>query len=76
MDRWNIVTSLNYLAHDKETDIVHAKAPGYEGADDARKSPHGAVADLTRSAFINGDISTVMSPHGFDLGRKCRNSRR
>lgn len=63
MDRWNIVTSLNYLAHDKETDIVHAKAPGYAGAEGREKiSSMVRVADLTRSAFINGDISTVMSP--------------
>ena len=63
MDRWNIVTSLNYLAHDKETDIVHAKAPGYEGTDGREKiAAMVRVADLTRSAFINGDISTVMSP--------------
>lgn len=63
MDRWNIVTTLNYLAHDKETDIVHAKAPGYEGAEGREKiSAMVRVADLTRAAFINGDISTVMSP--------------
>lgn len=63
MDRWNIVTSLNYLAHDKETDIVHAKAAGYEGAEGRDKiAAMVRVADLTRSAFINGDISTVMSP--------------
>ncbi len=63
MDRWNIVTSLNYLAHDKETDIVHAKAEGYEGAEGREKiSAMVRVADLTRSSFINGDISTVMSP--------------
>ena len=63
MDRWNIVTSLNYLAHDKETDIVHAKASGYEGTDGREKiAAMVRVADLTRSAFINGDISTVMSP--------------
>jgi len=63
MDRWNIVTTLNYLAHDNETDIVHAKAPGYEGAEGREKiSAMVRVADLTRAAFINGDISTVMSP--------------
>jgi cobaltochelatase CobS len=63
MDRWNIVTTLNYLAHDKETDIVHAKAPGYEGAEGREKiAAMVRVADLTRAAFINGDISTVMSP--------------
>lgn len=63
MDRWNIVSTLNYLPHDRETDIVHAKAVGYEGAEGRDKI--GAmvqVADLTRASFINGDISTVMSP--------------
>ncbi|MDC3402266.1 cobaltochelatase subunit CobS [Alphaproteobacteria bacterium] len=63
MDRWNIVTTLNYLTHDRETDIVHAKAPGYENAEGRETIANMVrVADLTRSAFINGDISTVMSP--------------
>ncbi len=63
MDRWNIVTTLNYLPHERETDIVHAKAVGYEGSEGREKiSAMVRVADLTRSAFINGDISTVMSP--------------
>jgi len=63
MDRWNIVTTLNYLPHERETDIVHAKAVGYEGAEGREKiSAMVRVADLTRAAFINGDISTVMSP--------------
>src|ERR1700743_3611236 len=30
MDRWSIVTTLNYLPHDKEVDIVQAKAPHYQ----------------------------------------------
>jgi cobaltochelatase CobS len=63
MDRWSIVTTLNYLPHDKEVDIVCAKARQYrtpEGREIASKMVR--VADLTRSAFINGDISTVMSP--------------
>ena len=63
MDRWSIVTTLNYLPHDKEVDIVLAKAPKYrtaEGRDIASKMVR--VADLTRSAFVNGDLSTVMSP--------------
>ena len=63
MDRWNIVSTLNYLPHDRETDIVHAKAVGYEGAEGRDKiSAMVQVADLTRASFINGDISTVMSP--------------
>ncbi len=63
MDRWSIVTTLNYLPHDKEVDIVLAKSPSYQGADGRKKiAAMVRVADLTRSAFINGDISTVMSP--------------
>ena len=63
MDRWNIVTTLNYLEHDAETDIVLAKVKSYN-TEEGRKTVSAMVrvADLTRSAFINGDISTVMSP--------------
>jgi cobaltochelatase CobS len=63
MDRWNIVATLNYLPHDAEVEIVLAKAPSYD-SEDGRKtiSAMVALADLTRSGFINGDISTVMSP--------------
>lgn len=63
MDRWSIVTTLNYLAHDKEVEIVLAKAKHYQNA--AGRDTVGRMvrlADLTRSAFINGDLSTVMSP--------------
>ncbi len=63
MDRWSIVSTLNYLPHDKEVDIVLSKAKHYkgkEGRDIVNKMVR--VADLTRNAFINGDISTVMSP--------------
>ena len=59
MDRWSIVTTLNYLEHDVETDIVAAKAPDMD-KEILSKMVH--VADLTRQAFMNGDISTVMSP--------------
>ena len=63
MDRWNIVSTLNYLPHDRETDIVHAKALGYDGTEGRdRIAAMVRVADLTRASFINGDISTVMSP--------------
>ena len=63
MDRWNIVTTLNYLTHDAETEIVLAKVPSY-GTPEGRKtiSAMVRVADMTRNAFINGDLSTVMSP--------------
>jgi cobaltochelatase CobS len=63
MDRWNIVATLNYLPHDDESNIVLAKCPAYDTAD-GRKTIDAmvALADLTRAGFINGDISTVMSP--------------
>ena len=59
MDRWSLVTTLNYLEHDAETDIVCAKAPDVD-RETVSRMVH--VADLTRQAFMNGDISTVMSP--------------
>ncbi|RYE09259.1 MAG: cobaltochelatase subunit CobS [Hyphomicrobiales bacterium] len=63
MDRWSIVTTLNYLPHEKEAGIVLAKAKAYQN-EKGKKLVSNMVrlADLTRSAFINGDLSTVMSP--------------
>ncbi len=63
MDRWSIVTTLNYLPHDNEVGIVRAKVKSLKG--DEGKATAGKmvrVADLTRNAFMNGDLSTVMSP--------------
>jgi cobaltochelatase CobS len=63
MDRWNIVATLNYLTHEAEVGIVLAKLPGFADREgQAMVSNMVRVADLTRSGFINGDISTVMSP--------------
>jgi cobaltochelatase CobS len=63
MDRWSLVTTLNYLAHDVEAEIVLAKAPGYNTPEGKRTlAAMVRVADMTRNAFMNGDISTVMSP--------------
>jgi len=56
MDRWSIVTTLNYLPHDNEVEIVLAKAKHYRtdaGRDIVNKMVR--VADLTRNAFINGE---------------------
>ena len=63
MDRWSLVATLNYLSHDAETAIVLAKVPQYN-TEKGRKtvSQMVTVADLTRTAFMNGDLSTVMSP--------------
>jgi cobaltochelatase CobS len=63
MDRWSIVTTLNYLPHDNEVAIIIAKAKHYrdaKGKEIVNKMVR--VADMTRSAFMNGDLSTVMSP--------------
>ena len=59
MDRWSIVTTLNYLEHDAEVEIIEAKATG---VDTETLSKMVRLADLTRNAFMAGDISTVMSP--------------
>ena len=63
MDRWNIVTTLNYLERDVEAQIVLSKVPSYdneEGRNTVKKMVE--LADLTRNGFMTGDISTVMSP--------------
>ncbi|MBJ7416523.1 MAG: cobaltochelatase subunit CobS [Niveispirillum sp.] len=63
MDRWNIVATLNYLPHADETRIILAKVPDYD-TDERRGTVAAMVrlAEMTRSGFIAGDISTVMSP--------------
>ena len=63
MDRWNIVSTLNYLPFEKELEIILAKNKDYNNKDGKEKiSNMIKVADLTRKGFVNGDISTVMSP--------------
>ncbi|CUH61308.1 Aerobic cobaltochelatase subunit CobS [Thalassobacter stenotrophicus] len=63
MDRWSLVATLNYLSHDAEAAIVLSKSPHYN-TEKGRQivSQMVTVADLTRTAFMNGDLSTVMSP--------------
>ena len=63
MDRWNLVATLNYLSHDAETAIVLAKCPHYNTASGRRTvAQMVTLADHTRTAFMNGELSTVMSP--------------
>jgi len=63
MDRWNIVTTLNYLEHDAEVEITMAKCPSYDTPDGkVQLDAMVELADMTRAGFMNGDISTVMSP--------------
>ena len=63
MDRWNIVTTLNYLAFEKEFEILLAKNKKLNNKEGKEKlSNMIKVAELSRKGFMNGDISTVMSP--------------
>jgi cobaltochelatase CobS len=61
VDRWNIVTTLNYLKHEDEVRIVLAQVPGFVAQTGLIESMV-EVAHLTRKGFAAGDISTVMSP--------------
>ena len=64
LDRWSIVVTLNYLPHDDEVGIVLSKVKSFAKNEKTREAVSNMVrvADLTRQAFINGDLSTVMSP--------------
>jgi len=63
MDRWSLVATLNYLSVEVESTIVLAKSPSYDSEEGKRVIKQMVtVADLTRTAFMNGDLSTVMSP--------------
>ncbi len=63
MDRWNIVTSLNYLSLEKEMEIILAKNKSYNNSKGKEEIANMIkVASLTRKGFVSGDISTVMSP--------------
>ncbi|MBH9537174.1 cobaltochelatase subunit CobS [Novosphingopyxis sp. YJ-S2-01] len=59
MDRWNIVITLNYLPAATESKVVLSKVS--DTAEDTVQKMI-KVAELSRQGFINGDISTVMSP--------------
>ncbi len=63
MDRWNIVTTLNYLALEKEMEIILGKNKSLDNNKGKEKVTNMIkVATLTRKGFMAGDISTVMSP--------------
>ena len=63
MDRWSLVATLNYLSHDAEVSIVLSKCPHYNTAAGRRTVAQMiTLADHTRTAFMNGELSTVMSP--------------
>ena len=63
MDRWSIVTTLNYLPHEDEVNIILAKQKSYQ-TEAGKKQIDQMVrmADMTRKGFMAGDLSTLMSP--------------
>ena len=63
MDRWNIVTTLNYLHSNEEIEIVLSKVPEWKGEEErALVRRMVGVAELTRRGFMQGEVSVVMSP--------------
>lgn len=63
LDRWNILVTLNYMPHDEEMNIMLAKNPDWDSAEQKRDiDAMVKLADLTRRGFMNGDVSTLMSP--------------
>ena len=62
MDRWSIVSALNYLPNEIEEKIVLAKVPTFVGKNEKLINQMVSLAELTRNGFIAGDLSTVMSP--------------
>ena len=63
MDRWNLVTTLNYLDIEKEKNIIQSKVASFATKERLEiVELMIRVADLTRKGLANGDISTVMSP--------------
>lgn len=63
LDRWNLVTSLSYLAPAEEVAIVIARVPELDTTA-GRKQVEAmvALAGLTRRGFSVGDLSLLMSP--------------
>ena len=63
LDRWSIVTRLDYLSEAEEAAVVLARAPWMAGEQDGQTVLQMVrMAELTRTGFAAGDISTVMSP--------------
>ena len=63
MDRWSIVSALNYLPNEVEVNIVLSKVPNFKHSSKKETiEKMVSLAELTRNGFISGDLSTVMSP--------------
>ena len=63
MDRWHILSTLNYLEPSQELKVVISKISDFKGAKNLELLKNMIkLANLTRNGFANGDISTLMSP--------------
>ncbi len=63
MDRWHIVSTLNYLDPELELKVILSKIPSMNTKDGIVEATNMiSVANLSRQGFANGDISTLMSP--------------
>ena len=63
LDRWHILSTLNYLDPKQEYKVVTTKLGNIKGAKNQEIIKNMIkLANLTRSGFANGDISTLMSP--------------
>ena len=62
MDRWSIVSALNYLPNKIEEKIILSKVPNFKGKNEKLIEQMVSLAELTRNGFMGGDLSTVMSP--------------
>ena len=60
LDRWDILTSLNYLPLDEEVKIIASRVPEFENV--KLLNSMVTLAQLTRNGFAVGDLSTLMSP--------------
>lgn len=63
LDRWNIVTSLDYMPEQEEQAIVLARVPSFDTISGRKQvAAMVALAALTRQGFAVGDLSILMSP--------------
>ena len=63
MDRWHILSTLNYLDPKQEFKVVSSKVKDFKSAKDkSLLQDMIKLANLTRTGFANGDVSILMSP--------------
>ena len=63
LDRWHITARLNYLSPEQELEILHSRQPAFGSVEGTAKAKAMiALANMTRAAFVNQDVCTVMSP--------------